>query len=118
MKKLILLCSSLCTLVLLISASPVRAQAFVAAGGSDANDCLRNTPCSSFQGVLNKYPQAPVIICLNSGEYGAFTVTASILIDCGAGNVGHVEAVNATAITIHTPASATVVLRGLSPIGR
>ena len=115
MRKLILLCTSLCAMVLLISASPVRAQnvLWVSATGSDANACSQSAPCATFQGAINKGGVAQ-INCLNSGNYGPFTITASITIDCGTGNVGNGCQPAGTAITLNTAAAATVVLRHLS----
>src|SRR5436305_3649929 len=104
MRKLVLFCATLCAMVLSMSASPVRAQAFVSTSGSDSNNCYQAFPCATFQGVLNKYASVPIIICLTSGEYGPFTVTASITVDCGAGNVGNVAVTTSTAITINAPA--------------
>src|SRR3954451_5767776 len=112
MKKLILLCSTLCA-VFLISASPARAQnvLWVSATGSDAVVCSQAAPCLTFQGAINK-GSVSQINCLTSGNYGAFTVTASITVDCGTGNVGTVF--SGSAITLNTNSSATVVLRHLS----
>jgi hypothetical protein len=107
-------------MLLLISASPVRAQAtlWVATFGNDGAACSQASPCLTFQGAVNK-GNASQINCLNSGDYGAVTITASITIDCGTGNVGIIQlatgnAGNGNAITISTPAAATIVLRHLS----
>src|SRR5260221_3311042 len=121
MRKLILLCASLCAMVLLISASPVRAldMLWVSSSGSDGNTCGQASPCLTFQGAINKGGVVQ-INCLTSGNYGAFTVTASITIDCGTGNIGTVTTGGAgnSAIVINTASTATVVLRHLSLNGR
>ena len=103
MRKLILLCTSLCAMVLLISASPVRAQnvLWVSTSGSDANVCSQTSPCATFQGAINKGSVAQ-INCLSSGNYGAFTVTASITIDCGTGQHRQRGPSVGTAITLNT----------------
>ena len=117
MRKLILLCASFCSMVLLFAASPVRAQSvlWVASNGSDGNNCGQTTPCATFQGAINKGGVAQ-IRCLTSGDYGAVTITASITIDCGTGNVGTVSVTGSSnsAITINTSSAATIVLRHLS----
>src|SRR6185437_8324567 len=89
MRKLILLCASFCSMVLLFAASPVRAQSVlcVAYNGSDGNNCGQTTPCATFQRAIHKGGVAQ-IRCLTSGDYGAVTITASITIDCGTGNIG------------------------------
>ena len=117
MRKLILLCASLCSMGLLFAASPAWAQSvlWVASNGSDGNVCGQTTPCATFQGAINK-GGASQINCLTSGNYGAFTITASITIDCGTGNVGTVSVTGSgtIAITISTSSAATIVLRHLS----
>jgi hypothetical protein len=120
MRKLISLCTSLCVTVFLFSASPVQAQSvlWVANNGNDANTCSQTSPCATFQGAINKGSVAQ-INCLTSGSYGAFTVTASIIIDCGTGNVGNIvsSVLGSTAITINTASPATIILRHLSLTG-
>jgi hypothetical protein len=117
MRKLILLCVSVCSMVLLFASSPVRAQSvlWVASNGSDANNCAQTSPCATFQGAINKGGVAQ-INCLTSGNYGPVLITASITIDCGTGNVGTVSATGSSnsAITINTNSAANVVLRHLS----
>jgi hypothetical protein len=115
MRKYIQFCASLCAVALLFSASQARAQAvfWVANNGNDANTCTQTAPCATFQGVLNKGAVSQ-INCLTSGNYGAFTITASITIDCGTGNIGNVIVNTGDAITIDASSAATIVLRHLN----
>ena len=115
MRKLSVLCTSLCAMVLLISVGPARAQSilWVAPNGLDANVCSQVSPCATFQGAINKGGVAQ-IKCLNSGFYGAVTITASITIDCGTGNIGTIFATAGHGITINTGPGVIVVLRHLS----
>ncbi len=115
MRKIILLCASLFVTVLLFSASPVRAQnvAWVGPNGDDMNACIETSPCATFQGVINK-GNISEINCLGSGNYHPFTITASITIDCGAGNIGNIVNSTNAAITINTTAAATIILRHLA----
>jgi hypothetical protein len=104
-------------MVLLFSAGPVRAQSvlWVASNGNDAIDCSQVSHCATFQGTFNKGGVGQ-IRCLTSGNYGPVTITATLIIDCGAGNIGTVSitiSVN-DAITINTASAATIVLRHLS----
>src|SRR3979411_1550298 len=110
MRKFILLYVSLCTIVLAISASPVRAQSvlWVSATGSDAAVCSQAAPCLTFQGAINKGSGAQ-INCLTSGSYGQFTVTASITIDCGTGNIGTIFTTAGNGITFNTGPGVIVV---------
>ena len=115
MRKLILLGTLLCAMVLSISASPSRAQnvLWVFSAGNDANPCTQVNPCATFQGAISK-GSVSQINCLNSGNYGAFTITASITVDCGTGNVGNVAVGAGNAITISAASAATIVIRHLS----
>jgi hypothetical protein len=116
MRKFTLLCASLCSIAMLFATGPARAQSvlWVAATGNDANNCAQTSPCGTFQGAINKGGVAQVR-CLTSGNYGPFTITESITIDCGTGNTGTVSvSAGSAAIIINTSSAATVVLRHLS----
>jgi hypothetical protein len=115
MRKFVLFCTSLCAMVLLISADPARAQSilWVAPNGLAANVCSQVSPCATFQGAINKGSVAQ-IKCLTGGSYGALTITASITIDCGTGNIGTIFTTVGDAITINTGPGVIVVLRHLS----
>jgi hypothetical protein len=115
MRKFVLFCTSLCAMVLLISAGPARAQSilWVAPNGLDANVCSQVSPCATFQGAINKGSVSQVN-CLTGGSYGAFTITASITIDCGTGNIGTIFTTAGHGITINTGPGVIVVLRHLS----
>jgi hypothetical protein len=116
--KIVLLLVTFCGTLFLISASPVRGQTvlWVSATGSDANACSQAAPCATFQGAINK-GNASQINCLTSGNYGPVTITASITIDCGTGNIGNIVS-NSGAVTINTVSAATVVLRHLNLNGQ
>jgi len=108
----------LCASLFAVSASPVMAQnvLWVANNGSDANTCGATAPCATFQGAINK-GNVVQINCLTSGTYGAVTITASLTIDCGTGNIGDVNVFGGNAITISTGSAATIVLRHLNVNG-
>jgi hypothetical protein len=118
MRKFILLCASVFATVLLFSASPVMAQnvLWVSNTGNDANTCGATAPCASFQGAINK-GNVVQINCLTSGTYGAVTITASLTIDCGTGNIGDVNVFSGIAITIANNSAATIILRHLNVFG-
>ena len=116
MRKIILLCASLFTTVL-FSASAVKAQSlmWVSATGSGSS-CTQTSPCATFQTAISG--GATEVHCLTSGSYGPVIVTASIIIDCGTGNVGTVAAFGGAGITIGTfGAPETIILRHLNLSG-
>lgn len=114
MRKLILFCTSVFALMLLFSESAVQAQTvlWVSATGSGSS-CTQTTPCATFQTAVNA--GANEVHCLTSGNYGPVTITASLIIDCGSGNVGNISVgTTSNAITINTASAATIILRHLS----
>jgi hypothetical protein len=120
MRKLVLLCASLCAMMLLFSGSPAQAQnvLWVSPGGSDSNLCSLTAPCLTFQGAYNK-GSVSQINCLSSGSYGLIIITTSLTIDCGTGNVGNIFSPGTfnAAIQINSSSTINVVLRHLSLVG-
>ena len=69
---------------LLVQVSPMQAQAprtWVSGFGDDANACSRTAPCKTFAGAIGKTAVAGQIHVLDSGDYGAVTITKSVTID-------------------------------------
>src|ERR1700749_4986075 len=65
--------------------APAHAQAtrtWVSGVGDDANPCSRTAPCKTFAGAISKTAAFGEINCLDSGGFGAVTITKSMLIDC------------------------------------
>jgi hypothetical protein len=121
MRKLMLLCAWLCAMAFVVPGGLAQAQtiAWVGPTGSDSNSCAETAPCATFAGAIEKGGIAQ-INCLGSGNYGALnsttvSITGSIVIDCGAGNVGEMTTNGGNpAININTSAAASIVLRHLS----
>ena len=121
MRKLVLLCASLCAMAFVVPTTPAHAQIryWVASNGADSNSCSETSPCATFAGAIAK-GGAGEIDCLNSGDYGALnsttvSISGSITIDCGTGNIGEMELNGGTAvININTSSAATIVLRHLN----
>ena len=121
MKRLMLLCASLCAMAFVIPASPAHAQnlAWVSPNGNDSNTCSETSPCATFAGAISKGGVAQ-INCLGSGNYGALnsttvSITGSIIIDCGDGNVGEMTTNGGSAaININASSAPIIVLRHLS----
>ena len=98
------------TLVILLSATSVQAQAtrtWVSGVGDDVNPCSRTAPCKTFAGAISKTAAGGIINCLDSGGFGAVTITRSITIDCRPFLGGVLAAltnginVNAAGIVVH-----------------
>ncbi len=99
----------------LTSTVVVNAQAtrtWVSGVGDDANPCSRTAPCKTFAGSISKTAASGEINCLDSGGFGAVTITKSIAIDCK-GMTGGILASNTTGILINST-TAVVRIRGVN----
>jgi hypothetical protein len=103
----------------LVCTSMAQAQAtrtWVSGVGDDVNPCSRTAPCKTFAGAISKTAAAGEINCIDSGGFGAVTITKSITID-GGGTLAGILASLTNGVIINDPASpptALVTLRNLS----
>src|SRR5437016_11301345 len=75
---------------LLAVASVSQAQAtrtWVSGVGDDANPCSRTAPCKTWAGAISKTANGGEINALDPGGFGAVTITKSITLDGGGGQV-------------------------------
>ena len=101
--------------IMFVVASPAFAQAtrtWVSGVGDDVNPCSRTAPCKTFAGAISKTANNGEINVLDSGGFGAITITKSITID-GAGPHASILAVGQNGVIING-AGITVNLRNLS----
>ena len=102
----------------LVSVSELHALAnrvFVSArSGNDANTCDNIlAPCQTFAGAVTKLNSGGEAIVLDSGGYGAVTITQALTIEAPPGVVAFIHPSSGDAVAINAGSSATVVLRGL-----
>src|SRR5215472_9456159 len=115
MKRLILLSLSMIALALVASGSAY-AQAtrtWVSGVGDDANPCSRTAPCKTFAGAISKTAAGGEINALDPGGFGAVTITKSITIDGGGGQVASTLVAGTNGIVISAGATDTVTLRNI-----
>jgi hypothetical protein len=99
-------------IALALGMSTAYAQAtrtWVSGVGDDANPCSRTAPCKTFAGAISKTATGGEIDALDPGGYGAVTITKSITIDGGEGQVGSILASSTYGITINTTGPSDVV---------
>src|SRR5438045_8844983 len=104
----------------LLFATAILAQvnrAAVSVNGVDGNPCSPASPCRSINYALSQTNAGGEIIVLDSGGYGAFTVTKSVSVEAAPGVHAGITAASGTAISINAGASDKLVLRGLSLSG-
>ena len=100
-----------CTLL----AFPAAAQAtrtWVSGVGDDVNPCSRTAPCKTFAGAISKTAAGGEINAIDSGGFGAVTITKAITID-GHNVLSGVLVSGTNGINVAAGASDVVVLRGL-----
>src|SRR6266446_6443994 len=109
MRKIMLpLSISLTLLMICLWSSAAQAQATrtcVSGVGDDANPCSRTAPCKTFAGAISKTAAGGEIDALDPGGYGALTITKSITIDGGGGQVA--------SVVVAAGANDTVTLRNI-----
>ena len=114
-KKLLLL-AALGTIAAVLPGSPASAQAtrtWVSGVGDDANPCSRTAPCKTWAGAISKTVAGGEIDALDPGGFGAVTITKSITLDGGGGQVASVLVAGTNGINVAAQANDVVVLRNL-----
>jgi hypothetical protein len=101
---------------LLLSATLVSAQAtrtWVSGVGDDANPCSRTAPCKTWAGAIAKTAPGGEIDALDPGGFGALTITKSITLDGGGGQVASVLVAGTNGITVAAQSNDVVTIRNL-----
>jgi hypothetical protein len=119
MSKLLLFYIVSCAIACIVATAPAQAtspRTFVSASGSDSNACTQAAPCLTFAHAFTQTTSGGEIDCLSGGDYGPVTITASITIDCGPGNLAMigVTSSNSNGITVNLATTGVVVIRNLS----
>ena len=73
-----------------LAIAPAHAQAtrtWVSGVGDDANPCSRTAPCKTWPGAISKTATGGEIDALDPGGFGTLTITKSITLDGGGGQV-------------------------------
>lgn len=99
------------TLLFTEHAEAQASRTWVSGLGDDANPCSRTVPCKTFPGAISKTAANGEINCIDSGGFGAVTITKSIIINCE--NILGGVLASATNGIIINGAGIVVVLRGL-----
>ncbi len=93
--------------------TPQASRTWVSGVGDDANPCSRTAPGKTFAGAISKTAAGGEIDALDSGGFGALTITKAITID-GSGNLAGVLVSGTNGIVINAGVNDTVILRGLN----
>jgi hypothetical protein len=88
-------------------------RTWVSGVGDDANPCSRTAPCKTFAGAISKTADGGEIDALDPGGFGALTITKSITLDGGGGQVASVLVAGTNGIVVVAPTNAVVIIRNL-----
>jgi hypothetical protein len=87
-------------------------RTWVSGVGDDANPCSRTAPCKTFAGAISKTATGGEIDALDPGGFGALTITKSITLDGGGGQVASVLVQGTNGIVV-TCTGCNVIIRNL-----
>lgn len=88
-------------------------RTWVSGVGDDANPCSRTAPCKTFAGAISKTATGGEIDALDPGGFGALTITKSITLDGGGGQVASVLVAGTNGIVVAAGTSDEVIIRNL-----
>jgi hypothetical protein len=104
------------TLTTALYTAPAHAQAtrtWVSGVGDDANPCSRTAPCKTFAGAISKTAAGGEIDALDPGGFGALTITKSITIDGGGGQVASVLVAGTNGFVVSAGTTDVVIIKNL-----
>jgi hypothetical protein len=101
-----------CVLLFGSTAFAQATRTWVSGVGDDVNPCSRTAPCKTFAGAISKTSAGGEIEVLDSGGFGAVTITKSITID-GGSEIGGILAGSVNGIVVNAPGG-IVIIRDLS----
>jgi hypothetical protein len=114
-KKLLTL-AALGMTALVVTLSPASAQAtrtWVSGVGDDANPCSRTAPCKTWAGAISKTANGGEIDALDPGGFGALTITKSITIDGGGGQVASVLVAGTNGFVVAAQPTDVVIIKNV-----
>jgi len=103
-------------MVVLLGATFAGAQAsrtWVSGVGDDANPCSRTAPCKTWAGAISKTAPGGEIDALDPGGFGALTITKSITLDGGGGQVASTLVTGTNGIVVAAQPADVVTLRNI-----
>jgi hypothetical protein len=100
-----------------LATAPAQAQAtrtWVSGVGDDANPCSRTAPCKTWPGAISKTAAGGEIDALDPGGFGTVTITKSITLDGGGGQVASILASpGINGVNVSAGGNDVIILRNL-----
>ena len=82
--------------------------------GSDSNPCSITLPCRTFGAAITAVTAGGEVVVLDSGGYGAVTITKAVTIEAPAGIYAGVYLASGDGVDVNVGSTDLVVLRGLT----
>ena len=104
------------TLATALFTAPAHAQAtrtWVSGVGDDANPCSRTAPCKTWAGAISKTAPGGEINALDPGGFGGVTITKSMTLDGGGGQVASTLVAGVNGIVIAAQPGDFVTIRNV-----
>jgi hypothetical protein len=108
----ILFIFTMCAFSAALVADAQATNTWVSGVGDDTNPCSRIAPCKTWAGAFSKTATGGEIDALDPGAFGAITITRSVTLDGGGGQVASVLVSGTDGIDVNAPFS-VVNLRNL-----
>jgi hypothetical protein len=100
-----------------LAIAPAHAQAtrtWVSGVGDDANPCSRTAPCKTWAGAISKTAAGGEMDALDPGGFGTVTITKSITLDGGGGQVASIlSSPGVNGINVSAATTDVIILRNL-----
>jgi len=113
MNSMIRILSAIALLGASTFASAQATRTWVSGVGDDANPCSRTAPCKTFAGAISKTAARGKINVLDSGGFGAVTITKSITIEAEGTVAGMLATAGQSGVIINALPTDRIVLRNL-----
>jgi len=94
-------------------ASAQATRTWVSGVGDDTNPCSRTAPCLTWAGAVGNTLAGGEIDALDPGDFGTVTITGSLTLDGGGGQVAGALLAGTNGITVNAGANDVVILRNL-----
>jgi hypothetical protein len=96
--------------------APAHAQAtrtWISGVGDDVNPCSRTAPCKTWAGAISKTANGGEIDALDPGGFGGVTITKSITLDGGGGQVASILVAGTNGINVSAQSTDIVTIKNL-----
>src|SRR5215470_14136181 len=88
-------------------------RTWVSGVGDDVNPCSRTALCKTWAGAISKTAQGGEIDALDPGGFGALTITKSVTLDGGGGQVASTLVAGTNGIVVQAGGSDVVIIRNI-----